>query len=118
MRMAKKTREPRTPMLQGLPATFAEAEKEQILNVMRDWPERMGEHLRAAGLGGSLDDPEVGHRLWQRKFETELASPDRDPDVLDSICFLAERGIGSAQRAMWKHAKNLLQDPKADLPAS
>ena len=112
--MTKRKRKPRPP---NLPATFTEAVEAEIIDTMTDWPDRMDDALRRAGLGEGLDDPEAGHRLWQAKYEHALAT-SADPDVLPTIVYLAEQGHIAAQRTLRNHATNLLEDGKADLPSS
>jgi hypothetical protein len=110
----KGKREPRPAMAINLPATFAEAQEAEIFEVMKGWPDRMVEKLKAAGLG---DISEAGHALWRAKFEHELAT-SRDPDTLATVAWLAETGHQSAREVLRTHATRLLEDGKADLPSS
>jgi hypothetical protein len=109
----KGEREPKTPML--MPAKFEDAE---ILSVMSAWPAQIGEALRLAGYGESLTDPEIGHRLWEDKFEHALADSKPGDDILPTIVWLATQGHVAARRVMQRFATQLLQDGKADLSTS
>jgi hypothetical protein len=113
----KGEREPNPAMLSNLPTTFEQAQEAEIIAIMRDWPDRLGQALNTAGLGNGLNDREAGHRLWQAKFEQALATSD-DPDTLPTIVYLAEQGHVAAKRTLRDHASRLLEDPKADLPSS
>jgi hypothetical protein len=104
-------------MLSNLPTTFAQAQEAEIIAAMRNWPDQLGQAFNTAGLGNDLNDREAGHRLWQAKFEHELAT-SADLDTLPTIVYLAEQGHVAAKRTLRDHASRLLEDPKADLPSS
>src|SRR5215831_9057224 len=109
--MSKGKRGPRPP---NLPATYDEALEAEILKEMRGWPAEMEAKLKAVG----LENFTGGDLLWQAMFERELANPNREPDTLATIIWLAERGILSAQAALRNHTTELLEDGKVDLPSS
>lgn len=102
-------------MMGKLPARSFEADEAIIVSKMRNWPERMVDRLQSSGLG---DFSEAGCRLWRDKFERELLNPNAGPDTLATIIWLADTGHPSAAAALRNHATRLLEDPKADLPAS
>jgi hypothetical protein len=104
-------RKPRPPG--KMPATFAQAEAEEILAAMSDWPELMAHKLSAAG----LDLNDLGQHLVQAKLEAELMNA-QDPDTLAVIVYLAEQGHVAAQRALTRYATYVLENPKADPPSS
>lgn len=111
MTKRKGVREPQPSS--GLPATFAEAEREEILTTMRTWPDLMAERLRATGRASSLDDRDAGHRLWQARYEQALAGGD--PDEIAVVVALADEGHIAAQWALDAHFVKLVEDVQANL---
>jgi hypothetical protein len=109
--MSKGKRGPRPP---NLPATYDAALEAEILKEMSGWPAEMEAKLKAVG----LENFAGGDLLWEAMFERELANPNREPDTLATIIWLAERGILSAQAALRNHTTELLEDGKVDLPSS
>jgi hypothetical protein len=70
--------------------------------------------LKAVG----LENFAGGDLLWQAMFERELANPNREPDTLATIIWLAEQGHVAAQQALRNYTTQTLEDGKADLPSS